>query len=513
MSYINRIFFYATDFCNISDYAPPCKYACRCDGPCDSNGNCIGSSCSHGWFGSACQYADLLYEWAGSDPLIKIFHWNKPVLFTWLRLQFYSKASLNDLSLFLDGKLCQKSRIFLVDDKTLDIACDDNVLMTQLKLIGEIDYIKTLHLSGGRNVALFQKSYQSSTMSSYASYQAVHGFINVKCLYFGCSRTDLNDTSPWWTVFFDQQYIIYRCVLYKMYSEQKTMDGFVLEMLDSNNATLYRYQDDSNSSARSYSVFIKEGGYFAAKVSQQQTASQEFAASIDLTEFEAYGDCVPGFWGSTCRDKCPTSCSLSCHPDHGKCSICIGYTDPPNCSIECDETHFGLNCTKNCSSQCSDTVCDSKNGRCKACISGYRGDFCDRPCYKRYFGLNCKEKCSSQCSQAVCDHVTGSCITCIPGYIGEFCNISCDETHFGQNCTKNCSSQCSQTICDSKTGRCKACIPGYRGDFCDRPCYITYFGINCEEKCSSQCSQAVCDHLTGSCITCIPGYIGEFCNI
>ncbi|KAK6991278.1 neurotrypsin, partial [Biomphalaria glabrata] len=88
-------------------------------------------------------------------------------------------------------------------------------------------------------------------------------------------------------------------------------------------------------------------------------------------------------------------------------------------------------------------------------------------CNETHFGSSCEAECSSQCSQSVCDSETGSCVTCIPGYIGEFCNISCNETHFGQNCTEKCSSQCNETVCDSKTGRCMACIPGFEGHFCD----------------------------------------------
>uniref|UniRef100_A0A2C9L373 Uncharacterized protein n=1 Tax=Biomphalaria glabrata TaxID=6526 RepID=A0A2C9L373_BIOGL len=307
--------------------------------------------------------------WSGrsGNTFKKTYKWNKPALFTWLRLEFDSKVSYNDLTLTLNGKLCQNTRLFSVDDKTLDVACDDHVLMTILEIGGLKHLINSLHLSGGRNFALFQTSYQSSTMNAYGSQFAVDGIVLNYCQNVGCSHTDLLHTSPTWTVFFDQQYNINKCVLYSVHEETKKLNGFVLEMLGINNATLYRYQDDSNSSEYYYPVLIKEGGYFAARVSRQQTISQQSAAFLVLNEFEAYGDCVPGFWGLTCREKCPTSCSLSCHPEHGKCNeICVGYTDPPNCSIECDRTHFGLHCKTNCSSQCSQTGCDSKTGRCKA---------------------------------------------------------------------------------------------------------------------------------------------------
>nr|KAI8754918.1 neurotrypsin-like [Biomphalaria glabrata] len=53
------------------------------------------------------------------------------------------------------------------------------------------------------------------------------------------------------------------------------------------------------------------------------------------------------------------------------------------CANDCDETHFGLNCKENCSSQCSQTVCESKTGRCIECIPGFDGDFCDIRKYKK----------------------------------------------------------------------------------------------------------------------------------
>ncbi|KAK0065006.1 multiple epidermal growth factor-like domains protein 11, partial [Biomphalaria pfeifferi] len=76
---------------------------------------------------------------------------------------------------------------------------------------------------------------------------------------------------------------------FTLQNRRNKQNGFVLEMLDSNNATLYRYQDDSNLTKALYSVLIKESGYFAARVSQQQTTSKQSTAYISLYEFEAYG--------------------------------------------------------------------------------------------------------------------------------------------------------------------------------------------------------------------------------
>uniref|UniRef100_A0A2C9KJM2 SRCR domain-containing protein n=1 Tax=Biomphalaria glabrata TaxID=6526 RepID=A0A2C9KJM2_BIOGL len=111
------------------------------------------------------------------------------------------------------------------------------------------------------------------------------------------------------------------------------------------------------------------------------------------------------------------------------------------------------------------------------------GVVCANACNSTYFGPNCKEKCSTQCSQTVCDSNTGRCMACIPGFYGDFCNISCDGTHFGPNCKEKCFSQCSQSVCDTKTGSCIACIRDFESDFCNICKYSKIIYVNEMFKC------------------------------
>ncbi|XP_055885030.1 uncharacterized protein LOC106066879 isoform X2 [Biomphalaria glabrata] len=276
------------DFCHVNTYNSSCKYACRCKGPCDSDGNCIGSSCSEGWFGSACQYSDVVMtatihpkraeslrsNSSGHDcgqrfgPHYVLLTWIEEQPFTWLRIIILNQTSLTNMSISINNASCAKTNIFSVDDTTMDIACNTNVSMTTLKLEGEdVGNICTLFVSG-------------------------------------------------------------------VDSERHRLNGFLLEMLDSHNATLDQFQDDSSSPKLVYSVLIRTGSYIAARVRQKSTTNPQLVTYVSLNEFEAYGECLPGFWGLNCKEKCPPFCNTSCHAEHGKCNtIYISYTDLPQSSI------------------------------------------------------------------------------------------------------------------------------------------------------------------------------------
>uniref|UniRef100_A0A2C9KKK7 Fucolectin tachylectin-4 pentraxin-1 domain-containing protein n=1 Tax=Biomphalaria glabrata TaxID=6526 RepID=A0A2C9KKK7_BIOGL len=209
------------------------------------------------------------------------------------------------MSISINNASCAKTNIFSVDDTTMDIACNTNVSMTTLKLEGEdVGNICTLFVSGGRNFALFQTTHESSTHLSplYGPWFAVDGQVKLTCNTYGCSHTSTDDRSPWWTVYFEQEYNINKCVLYnRIDSERHRLNGFLLEMLDSHNATLDQFQDDSSSPKLVYSVLIRTGSYIAARVRQKSTTNPQLVTYVSLNEFEAYGECLPGFWGLNCK--------------------------------------------------------------------------------------------------------------------------------------------------------------------------------------------------------------------
>ncbi|KAK0065004.1 neurotrypsin, partial [Biomphalaria pfeifferi] len=199
----------------------------------------------------------------------------------------------------------------------------------------------------------------------------------------------------------------------------------------------------------------------------------------------------------------------------------------------CDETHFGLNCNENCSSQCSQTVCDSKTGSCEACIPGFKGDFCDisiviesirlrdgqnrfegtvEVFYNNDWGYVCDDDWSQIAAEVVC-HMLGyqrSGAKAVKNN-GFKSNHSYNYVLYNLLCPENVSTL--DACYHSKWGH-RNCEPGEKvGVICANDCDETHFGLNCNENCSSQCSQTVCDSKTGRCIACIPGFKSDFCDI
>ncbi|KAK6991271.1 multiple epidermal growth factor-like domains protein 11, partial [Biomphalaria glabrata] len=175
-----------------------------------------------------------------------------------------------------------------------------------------------------RNLALFQQTSESSTYKPdrYNAKFAVDGRIIPSCLLGGCSHTHTSDTNPTWTVYFDQRVQINKFVLYnRIDDKQERLKGFLLEMLDNNNLTIYSYQNNSEPMRLVYTVLnLKAGAGAAVRISQKNIIGSDSVPFVTLNEFEAFGECLPGFWGLNCRNVCESVCSSSCEAEHGKCN-------------------------------------------------------------------------------------------------------------------------------------------------------------------------------------------------
>ncbi|XP_055887231.1 multiple epidermal growth factor-like domains protein 10 isoform X2 [Biomphalaria glabrata] len=118
----------------------------------------------------------------------------------------------------------------------------------------------------------------------------------------------------------------------------------------------------------------------------------------------------------------------SCNSVTGECnSGCNGYSNPPECTFECDRNHWGLNCQHYCSENCYNKTCDKVTGRCDSgCDIGYSNppDYslgndiidshlayscCHINCLSRKLGLNSINECSIYYSNKSCDKVTVVC--------------------------------------------------------------------------------------------------------
>ncbi|XP_061169367.1 uncharacterized protein LOC133178662 [Saccostrea echinata] len=145
------------------------------------------------------------------------------------------------------------------------------------------------------------------------------------------------------------------------------------------------------------------------------------------------------------------------------------------CEIEvygCNARHYGSNCSKKCSVNCVQEICNIING---SCIFG---------CKSGYYGHMCNESCSLSCPSA-CDRYTG------------YCDGICPVDYFGHFCKKLCNSNCAGG-CNRETGLCEyGCIEGK-------------FGEACEETCSIGCNSS-CEQDNGNC-SCKGDWKGDKCD-
>ncbi|XP_062607703.1 protein draper-like isoform X2 [Saccostrea cucullata] len=259
--------------------------------------------------------------------------------------------------------------------------------------------------------------------------------------------------------------------------------------------------------------------------------------------------CVNGYWGDTCTEQCPSSCSVNFCYRNGNCYKCkANYTGNncetrlcPNCYQQvcaqdtgicirgCIGGYYGNYCSKPCSDRCNPQICDSSTGDCTYnCTNGYYGPKCETPCSTNcsktscrkvdgacvngcqngYYGLQCRHLCSLQCKNTVCGISNGYCVAgCIEGFYGDFCSLSC-------------SSNCVNRRCNQSNGFCvEGCLPNRRGNTCANKCNESIetcdclngkFGEKCLDDCSPGCTSS-CERIMGNC-TCKEGWQGYRCN-
>ncbi|KAH9490853.1 hypothetical protein Btru_033552, partial [Bulinus truncatus] len=490
---------------------PPCtncfynsgrRFQCHCADRCDSEGKCIGTStdCSSGWFGFRCQYQNLAYYYikniepsraggllsgstnnqCNNDSSLQSVSviWNMSLPFTWLRLKLADNESLYNFTLsFVLTKTsasvsCVNQTMFQVDETTFDIHCVITEATSQFKLEGKIvGSICSVKVSGGQNFALFQNTSQSSTLTIFWAYEAVDGVVANNCNYGGCSHTNDGDMHPSWTVIFDQPYAINRFTIFNRFDVVPVrLKHFELEALDNNNLTIFYYKDQQDTYQLLYTVlYLEEGLINGVRINQTNIYyTGDKNPYVSINEFQAFGECRSGYWDLNCSRQCQSPCTDYCSIEDGSCNyICIGYSDPPKCSIACPQNRFGLNCTESCRVNCHNQSCISTSGICYFCEPGYQGRLCDKSCNVSTYGANCSYNCNNTCLDKKCDSKTGACLKCPPGKYGNQC-ADCPAGRYGNNCEQNCSANCKNgTICVNVNGSCPlGCEPGYEGTNC-----------------------------------------------
>ncbi|KAI8773529.1 multiple epidermal growth factor domains protein 11, partial [Biomphalaria glabrata] len=327
---------------------------------CDTSGDCADNKCSPGWFGYKCQYRDLMdLSNLQSNKMISdhndetcqlldndyiIITWVQPKVFTWLRIVVKNESTvpLTDLKIWykkyrkIEGQFlpCQNQRFFLINSRTIDVWCDFNETFQMLKLTGKVNFsICTLNVNGGRNVALKQRTAQSSTYMSpkykkdvSQSSNAVDGKLDVKYFTFkegSCARTALGDNNSIWSV----QFLPHRITEYVLYGRRDSDDlfGFTLTTFPKTDKS-FTFKNTVKEQSKIYKIVDPRKNLVSNVTITRQTV-------LKFCEVEIYGECPTGTWGLDCSN-CSQHCPNECHVEDGRCfNLCLGFTNPPFCDL------------------------------------------------------------------------------------------------------------------------------------------------------------------------------------
>ena len=252
-------------------------------------------------------------------------------------------------------------------------------------------------------------------------------------------------------------------------------------------------------------------GYYGNECDQECNEGCDVSKSNCHQEDGKCDYCKSGYYDESCSKKCNPHClgeEYPCDPKTGDCENCedLYYgpqcqykTDIPYCikvdkqgnCLACDTTYYLTNgLCKECSSNCTDKLCQNYTGKCDSCsnINAY-GDFCN---------LTCSIYCNENGTEYICNRETGKCnYDCVPW--GNFSDDQCRKCQAGyypedEGCNRECSDNCEEkSSCSSKDGSCNGCKIGW-------------YGSDCSTVCSDLCKRRQCNQEDGACSECIDGY-------
>ncbi|KAK0046273.1 platelet endothelial aggregation receptor 1 [Biomphalaria pfeifferi] len=412
---------------NVQEFS---TYKCHCGGQCPrEDGRCpADAQCDKGWFGLRCQYQDLLnilnakittqpkrlnIEWLpdGNDKTCNDNTNFKSITIKWLdqisipltflRIVVSDPASLSTLEFRLveegdtDITPCHRPVYTLKGNNTMDIRCKDNIIITSLVLFGNLSFLCSVYISGGRNVAYRQSAMQTSNYTSlYEAAFAVDGNTDSNLEHNSCSHTN-EETSPKWNLTLQSNYVINRIILFNRDNFNFVrLQGFVIQTFDSNRNVIEVYNDKNLAAQRIYQVNLK--GNVDHPVNMISISLEGRDKILTLCEVETYGECPSGFWSLPCNKRCPTSCPDDCDRDTGACNnVCIGRSNPPQCDADCIDGRWGIHCRNDCSNECTENICHVRKGLCdQECDCYNNPPYCKTDVYKFSlefvsFGIGC----------------------------------------------------------------------------------------------------------------------------
>ncbi|CAL1532181.1 unnamed protein product, partial [Lymnaea stagnalis] len=514
--------------CDTGWFGNSCQYQCHCSSNyCDDSGECTdGSKCDSEWFGPACQYQDLFsFAVTSTVPTIDqhtlkdrddntclngnmeniTINLNSSYTITWIRVTVKNTGFKRNITMMLNdaqGSTYTCNKAYLIDDTTMDLVCDAQILTTQLTLTGQdVGYLCSLSISGGRNVALKQRAVQSSEYSDKnIANKAVDGNRNTDFTKDSCTHTAVLDAQPNWNVQFLTNKLVNRYVLFNRANNMPRLRQANISSYNADNKLVFNYilpdadqivfvLTDVTTNVHNVTIYA---GYTNSLI-------------LTLCEVEIYGDsvCSTDHFGLECDKSCNCEKKTeTCFVATGGCpSGCAAGFYGESCQKNCSPGKWGVDCINQCS-HCKNKTCDRFQGTCNlGCEDGYKGETCNDECSSFTWGKDCSNKCSPQCFNKSCNITNGVCLSgCIDGYTGDTCADECPNLTWGSKCFNNCSRHCANKTCDKSDGTCdNGCEAGYSGHTCDQTCPKLTWGVRCLKRCSDHCVNKTCDFVNGIC--------------
>ena len=244
--------------------------------------------------------------------------------------------------------------------------------------------------------------------------------------------------------------------------------------------------------------------------SKGHTGTGACICTVAATQFWMGSDCnecIPGYYGSLCADRCPSVNTFICSghgvcddgvAGYGNCTSCTFGWSGPECGYPCPgyQTPIGVcgnhgSCywddfrlTANCLCSQDSTVGYWSGDTCSSCSDGYYSSTCTQKC------PGSGTPCSGRGVTASCDVITGHCV-CQSGWAGKGCEVEC-----AGGAITPCS---NHGTCSILTGKCSchtSQTKGYwTGVACDR-CHPNY--MSPDTGCHYQCP------LAAPCVGCTP---------
>ncbi|KAK6990654.1 adhesion G protein-coupled receptor E2 [Biomphalaria glabrata] len=247
--------------------------------------------------------------------------WDTEYWFTWMRIVLKQSAHLKSIDIQLNqhftSQMLNCSKFILnTSNPTLEIHCSLEFVVRQITITAAAD-LCDIYISGGVNFALKQMVAMSSVAKNYYATNAVDGDLNTASI-------TRREKRPYLLVTLPEPRLVNRVVLHcRKYNDQTLRDYlkyFELKGLDENNCTQFSYKDNNTAPFYIYSIGIagkKMNKIFVYATEVTKTRDP----TVTLREVEIYGECLPGTWGLSCNQSCPTKCPVSCTQEDGLCNL------------------------------------------------------------------------------------------------------------------------------------------------------------------------------------------------